>query len=153
MNFNTTLKMGDISTMRLYGGVIAIVSGIYSLLSAIIGMMANSSMDMGMTNGLEVSMWAMILLGLIVLVHGVILLTPFVSVISSLSGPLMIFYSVLMLSNQAFLGITSNLQRISIGMSSPNMEMTLDIGMVAIALLMFISGLIMITHKEDNTYM
>lgn len=127
-----------VSTTRLYGSAIAIVSGVYSLLASTTGGM------MGTNAGL--SGWLMLVLGLVVLVHGVVLLTPAAARLGAASGPLMIGYAVLMLANQAALGVWSGTRMGSgMGMMGDSMSagMGWDAGMVALAALMLASGLIM----------
>lgn len=51
----------------------------------------------------------MVVLGLVVVVHGVILLTPYTGRLGTASGPLMIGYSLLMLLNQALVGATGSM--------------------------------------------
>ncbi|MDY6764670.1 MAG: hypothetical protein SV377_03135, partial [Halobacteria archaeon] len=70
------------SVTRQYGAAIALVSGLYSLLSTTRGMEALDS----------ISGAFMAILGLIVVVHGVVLLTPYVSRLGGMSGLLMIVY-------------------------------------------------------------
>lgn len=133
-------RSSTVSTMRLYGSGIAIVSGAYSLYLS--------------TTGVEMSTsaWGMLALGVVVLVHGIILLTPAASWIGSASGPLMLGYSVLMLANQAWM---SSLQGettsgMNTGMMGDPMSpaMGADAGMVAIAVLMLISGIIMTVRRD-----
>jgi hypothetical protein len=113
--------MGD--EARLYGASIAIVSGTYSVVSATIGM---GPMGVG---GL-----VMLVVGILVLVHGVVLTTA-AAVIGRASGPLMIVWAAIMLLNQL---LTATLPGWIMGGS-----MSWDGGMVAIALIMLASGVIM----------
>lgn len=110
---------------RLYGSVIAIVSGIYSIVSAIAGGMGS----------MAASASAMLVVGGVVLVHGLALVTPLADRIGRASGPLMILWAAIMLGNQGLAAATSS--------ESMMGEMTWDGGMVAIAVLMLASGLIM----------
>ncbi len=133
-----------VSNTRLYGAAIGVVSGAYSLWSA------STASRMG-TSG-----WLMAVLGVVVLVHGALLVTDYADRIGDASGPLMIAYAVLMLLNQALLG-TGTLGSMGTGMnggmggmnggmgSGTNAigGMGWDPGMVAIAALMLASGLIM----------
>lgn len=143
--------------LRLYGASIAIVSGVYSLLSATTG----SSM-MGSTSGV-----LMVVLGVVVVVHGVILLTPSANRLGSASGPLMIGYSVLMLLNQALVGVTGSSDwgmgsgmdgsmggGMNGGMGSGlTAGMAWDLGMVALAVLMLLSGVIMSQQPPRDSEM
>ena len=141
-----------VSTMRLYGASVALVSGGYSLYQATTGM-AMSGM------GASGSAWFMAALGVVVLVHGAVLLTPAATALGRASGPLMVVYSVLMLVNQAWLattgrggmmnGSTMNDVSMSDGMQSGmDAAMGADAGMVAIAVLMLASGVIMTQRHE-----
>jgi hypothetical protein len=114
--------MGD--EARLYGAAIAIVSGAYSVVSATIGM-----------GPMGVGGFVMLVVGIVVLVHGVALLTSAAAVIGRASGPLMIAWAAIMLLNQL---LTATLPGWTMGGS-----MSWDGGMVAIALIMLASGLIM----------
>ena len=114
--------MGD--DARWYGASIALVSGTYSLISASVGMGPSG------VGGL-----VMLVVGVVVLVHGVALLTPAAAVIGRASGPLMIGWAGIMLLNQF---LTTLLPGWTMGAS-----MSWDGGMVAIALIMLASGLIM----------
>lgn len=145
-------------TTRQYGAAIALVSGLYSLLSATgSGMMtSNSGLLMG-------------LLGVVVVVHGVVLLTPYASHLGHASGLLMIGYSVLMLLNQVLVGVTGSSNwgmRMNNGMKSgmnggmgTGMGSTMtagmgwDLGMVALAVLMLLSGVIMTNYDNSATGM
>jgi hypothetical protein len=131
------------TTPRQYGAAIAIVSGVYSLVSATSG-----TGMMGSNSGL-----LMTALGVIVVGHGVVLLTSYADRLGSASGPLMIVYSLLMLLNQALVGTTGSVNwgmgsgmgggmngGMGAGMSA---GMGWDLGMVALAVLMLISGVIM----------
>lgn len=134
-----------VSNTRLYGAAISFVSGLYSLWSG--------SMGSQTTSGLLMS-----LLGVIVIVHGVVLLTPAVERLGSASGPLMIAYSLLMLLNQTLMGTgmmgDSGMEsRMGMeGSTAMSTGMAWDAGMVALAVLMLSSGAIM-TVNDDETSM
>ena len=118
------------STTRLYGGTIAVVSGIYSLLLGAGGEMVGAD-------------WVMFGLGMIVLVHGVVLFAS-PSLLSGISGPLMVVYALLMLGNQVWM-TTMDPMGTSMGMGfSSGMGPGYDLGMIAIAVIMLASGIIMI---------
>ena len=150
-----TMNTND--TIRQYGAAIALVSGIYSLLSATggTGMMRSNS-------GL-----LMALLGVIVVVHGVALLTPYADRLGNASGPLMIGYSLVRLLNQALVGVTGNANwgmgsGMGSGMdggmtggmgSTMTAGMGWDLGMVALAVLMLISGVIMTNRSGSENGM
>ncbi|WP_244605473.1 hypothetical protein [Halorhabdus rudnickae] len=91
--------MNTTDTTRQYGAVIGLVSGLYSLLSAT----ASSGM-MNSNSGL-----LMALLGVIVVIYGVVLMTPYADRLGHASGPLMIGYSLVMLLNQALVGVTGSM--------------------------------------------
>lgn len=111
---------------RLYACAIAIVSGIYSIASASPG--GQGPMPMGDS--------VMLVLGVVVLVHGVALLTPLADRFGRASGPLMLVWAAIMVGNQALAATFT---------SAPMMgDASWDGGMVAIAVLMLASGLIMI---------
>ncbi len=122
------------STMRLYGGAVAIVSGGYSLyLSTAVTMMSAPA-------------WFMFALGLIVMVHGILLLTPLASRLGAGSGIAMTVYSVLMLLNQGWMLTMGT----PIGMVGGAMTRSMgwNPGMIAIAALMLASGIIMTVRRE-----
>lgn len=133
--------MNGESDARLYGSAIALTSGLYAVLSALAG-------------PLTVGGWAMLLLGVVVLVHGVVLLTDAADV-EGLSGPLMVVWGVLMLLNQALVGVgvyrgmhTGMGGGMDGGMGGGPMGGAMgtaawDPGMVALAALMVASGLVM----------
>ncbi|MCX2819803.1 hypothetical protein [Halorutilus salinus] len=152
-------SMNTNTTTRQYGAAIALVSGLYSLLSV-----TGSSGMMSSNSGL-----LMAILGVVVVVHGVVLLTPYADRLGTASGPLMIAYSLLMLLNQVLVGITGS-SNWGMGMSggmesgiNGGMEgsmgstmtagMGWDLGMVALAFLMLISGLIMTNRSTDDSGM
>lgn len=114
-----------LSDTRLYGSAIAIISGLYSVYLSMAG------------SGMSANAWVMLAIGLVVLVHGVALLTPLAEGFTA-SGPLMIVYAVVMLADQAWLAT-----RDPPGMMDTMTGMTWDAGMVAIAVLMLASGAIM----------
>lgn len=115
--------MTDISATRLYAASIAIVSGMYSI--------GSSSLD-GV--GMMAAHWVMLTIGLVVLAHGVVLLTPAAMALRRFSGPLMLVWAVVMLANQ--------------GLAMAGMDA--DPGMIAVAVLMLASGLIMIARPMDS---
>jgi hypothetical protein len=139
--------------MRQYGAAIALVSGLYSLLSTVAG-----TGMMRSTGG--VLMGA---LGLVVVVHGVILLTSYASRLGNASGPLMIGYSLLMLLNQALVGVTGSMNwgmgsGMGTGMdggmgSGMTAGVGWDLGMVSLAVLMLISGVIMTNRRDSGSEM
>ena len=110
---------------RLYAAAIAVVSGIYSIASAL----GNSMAAMPMSDSI------MLIVGMVVLLQGIVLLTPAAERLGRASGPLMTLWAAIMLGNQALAAITSS--------GSMMGAMSWDGGMVAIAILMLASGLIM----------
>lgn len=109
---------------RLYAAAIAVVSGLYSTVAAFGDGMA----AMPMSDSI------MLIVGVVVLLHGIVLLTPAAERLGRASGPLMLLWAAIMLGNQA-LAVASD--ESMMGAMSP------DAGMVAIAVLMLASGLIM----------
>jgi hypothetical protein len=137
-----------VSTTRLYGAAIALTSGGYSLWRASLGT------AMG-TDG-----WLMTLLGAVVIVHGAVLLTDYADRLGRASGPLMIGYAVVMLLNQALFG-TGTMGTgpaggmgggmnggTTGGMNGGTAGMGWDAGMVALAFLMLVSGVIMARNGD-----
>ncbi len=127
-------QSSHVSTMELYGSAIALVSGGYSLYLA--------------TAGPEMtgSAWLMLVLGLVVIVHGIVIVTPYAAAIADLSGLLMLAYAGVMLLNQAWM---TTMTGTGMGGMNPMAEgMGPDAGMVAIALLMLASGVIMHTRRD-----
>jgi hypothetical protein len=128
-----------VSNTRLYGATIAFASGLYSVWSA------------STASRMVTSSWLMGLLGVIVLVHGTVLLTGYANRLGSASGPLMIVYAAVMLLNQALLGtgVLDDGSGMGMGMSGGmggsgmTAGMGWDAGMVALAALMLVSGIVM----------
>ncbi|MCA1588627.1 MAG: hypothetical protein LC744_08270 [Chloroflexi bacterium] len=116
------------SATRLYASAIAIVSGVYAIGSS------TSMLGVGGIGG-----WVMLVLGLVVLAHGVVLLTPAARSLGAASGPLMLLWGTLMLLQQAL--------AVAMPMSG---DMAWDAGMVAIAVLMLVSGVIMSTRRRES---
>jgi hypothetical protein len=82
----------------------------------------------------------MIGVGIVVLLHGMVLLSPAAERLGRASGPLMVLWAAIMLGNQALAALTSS--------GSMMGAMSWDGGMVAIAALMLASGLIMIRREQ-----
>lgn len=141
------------SATRHYGAAIALVSGLYSLISA-----TGGGGMMGTNSG-----WLMVILGIVVVIHGVVLLTPYAGRLGAASGPLMIGYSLLMLLNQALVGTTGSMNwgmggGMDAGMgggmgSTMTGGMAWDLGMVALAVLMLVSGIVMTNQRDDSSGM
>lgn len=128
-----------VSNTRLYGAAIAFASGLYSLWSSsMASWMVTSSVLMGA-------------LGVVVIVHGAVLLTGYADRLGAASGPLMIVYAAVMLLNQVLLaaGVLDAGDGMGMGMggsmggSGMTAGMGWDAGMVALAVLMLVSGAIM----------
>ena len=141
--------------MRLYGAAIAIVSGVYS---AFVSVSATR---------MSVGAWFMLALGVVVIAHGVVLLTPAAARLGTASGPLMVGYATLMLLNQFRLaagwaamgtggsgpggmgGGMGSAGGMGAGMgSTAGTAVGIDAGMVAIAALMLASGLLMTVRGD-----
>ncbi|MFP4627164.1 MAG: hypothetical protein ACLFNI_11305 [Natronomonas sp.] len=133
------------SNTRLYGASIGVLSGLYSVWSATTA------------SRMVASSWVMAVLGIIVIVHGGILLTAYADRLGSASGPLMIVYSAVMLLNQALLGTGMIDAGSAMGMSTTMGGSTMtagmgwDAGMVALALLMLASGVIMTRNGSSDS--
>jgi hypothetical protein len=115
---------------RLYATAIAVVSGLYSIASGL----GDSMGSMPMSGSI------MIGVGIVVLLHGMVLLSPAAERLGRASGPLMVLWAAIMLGNQALAALTSS--------GSMMGAMSWDGGMVAIAALMLASGLIMIRRGQ-----
>ncbi|AUX10833.1 hypothetical protein AArcSl_3227 [Halalkaliarchaeum desulfuricum] len=136
-----------VSNTRLYGAAIAFASGLYSIWSA------------SLASRMVASAWLMLILGAVVLVHGAVLLTTYADRLGDASGPLMIAYALVMFVNQALLGAgvmdtgggmgadgmstADGMATTGMGGSGITAGMGWDAGMVALALLMLASGVIM----------
>lgn len=132
-----------VSNTRLYGAAIAFASGLYSIWSA------------SLSAEMVTSSWLMLILGFVVLAHGVVLLTQFADRLGDAGGPLMIVYSAVMLLNQALLGTGmmadgSTMSNTGMGASAMTAGMGWDAGMVVLAVLMLVSGLIMTRGGESD---
>lgn len=123
------------SNTQLYSAAIASVSGLYSVGIPL------------MQPEMDASGLLMVLLGIIVLFHGLLLLTNEFPWLQQRSSPLMMGYAIVMLLNQLGLatGIMNGGSGSAMGMAQPDMMPTMgwDAGMVALAVLMLLSGLIM----------
>ena len=136
-------------TTRLYASSIAIVSGIYAMLSPATAMAGRQ-----MTDGGAIGLGGAIMLavGLVVLVHGIVLLTPMVARLRRVSGSLMVLWALIMLANQGLLATVPGWSMGEARMSSAATSgMGWDAGMVAIAVLMLASGLIMLRGGMSET--
>lgn len=151
---NGSDPFGEVSTMRLYGGAVSVVSGGYSVWLSTAGM------------GLQrTSSWPMVLVGLVALVHGLALFTPVARSIGRASGPLMVVYSVVMLLLQGWMatmapaggmfgmdggtngGMDGGTNAGTNGAMDGAIAMGADPGMVALALLMLFSGVVMTVRR------
>lgn len=112
---------------RLYAASIALASGVYSVASSI-----GRGTDMMPMNDA-----VMLLVGIAVIVHGTVLLTPLAARLGRASGPLMIVWAAIMLANQL------------VSAMSDSMMTSWDGGMVALAVLMVASGAIMSRGPES----
>ncbi|SDX91691.1 hypothetical protein [Halopenitus persicus] len=149
-----------VSNTRLYGAAIAVTSGLYSVASATTGSRTG------------VGGWIMGSLGVVVIVHGVALLTDAATRLGDVSGPLMVGYAAVMLLLQALYGIgllaggTSGGGMMDgsgmmggsgmmdgsgmMGGSGMTAGMGWDAGMVALALLMLVSGIVMTRDRPTG---
>jgi hypothetical protein len=131
-----------VSTTRLYAASIAVVSGVYAIASASIGLRDE---PMLLEADRTLAGWVMLGIGAVVLVHGLILLTPAERAIGRASGPLMVLWAVIMLVQQWLVGMSAERSMMPM--------MDADPGMVAIAILMLVSGLIMIARPMSRETM
>lgn len=125
------------SATRLYASSIAIVSGIYAIGSALLAVVG-APMRTDPDAALGIGGWIMLSIGIVVLVHGIVLLIPVADRLGRTSGWLMVVWAAIMLLDQWLLGMGSSM-----------MGMGADAGMVAIAVLMLLSGLIMIGRRAS----
>lgn len=140
--------VASISTVRLYGGTVAVVSGLYSALLSTTGAGPTASL--------------MLVLGVVVAAHGLVLFTSYASRLGEASGPLMIGYAVVMLVLQAWLWTQQpgmgdggmgdgEMDGGGMGGMDGGMAVMSDPGMVAVAVIMLASGLIMTTRGGMDT--
>lgn len=129
-----------VSNTRAYGAAIAVTSGAYSLWSA-----TGAPATLGGS--------LMLAVGLVVLAHGLVLLTPYVDRIAGASGFLMIGYAIVMLAIQGLFAagmMRAGGMRGGMSGSSVTSGMGWDAGMVALAVLMLVSGLVMTPRGGEN---
>lgn len=122
-----------VGVMGLYAASIALVSGAYSIVSALTGIAP-------MMDGMGLAAWLMLLIGVVVVIHGVVLLTPAAAVLRGSSGPLMVVWAFVMLGIQAVAAVR---------MDGMMRGMEVDFGMIALAVLMLTSGAIMTARPMD----
>lgn len=132
-----------ISTMRLYGRLIPVVSGGCSVYQSVTGPVMTGSA------------WVMATVGVIVIAHGVVLLIPAVDRLGMTSGPLIITYAVVTLLNQGLVMTAEWMSgEMSAGMRSgmdgrmTTGRMGVDGGMIAIAVLMLVSGVATTVRRD-----
>lgn len=134
------------STARLYASAIAVVSGVYALASWWLAVAAEPMLGDALA-ALGIAGWLMVAVGIVVLAHGVALITPAASRIGRASGPLMVLWAAIMLAGQVLLATSPG------GAPMMGSRMTAgigwDAGMAAIAVLMLISGVIMSTRGDS----
>lgn len=123
---------GGLPTMWLYGALIAFASGGTSLV------LSTTGPTMGATA------WAMLLVGLAVVAHGVVLLLPLARPMAPWHGPLMVLWGLAMLTIQGWMA------RMTAPMD-PGATPGVDVGMVALAVLMLASGLVMARAGDVET--
>jgi hypothetical protein len=128
-------------TTRLYASSIAIVSGAYAIAAPAAAMVERPMMMDG--SGVGLGGWIMLGVGIIVLVHGIVLLAPAATRLGGVSGPLMVIWALVMLANQGVLAVVPGWGMMRTGMGW-------DAGMVAIAVLMLASGLIMSAGRTGD---
>lgn len=143
--------MNEVPTIRLYGGAIGVVSGLYAILMA-----GAELVDVAGTDFMEVlgiGGWVMLAVGLAALIHGILLFTPVAAGMSGVSGPLMLLWATVMVGNQVLMATVGDWGMAGSGMGmegADSSSMEWDPGMVAVGVLMFISGLIMIGRRSGE---
>ena len=135
--------MGGLSATRLYASSIAIVSGIYSLAGPAYVLLGVRGM---MGQALGIGGWIMVAVGVLVLAHGVVLLSPYAERLGRSSGALMVIWAAIMLLNQFLTGAMPRAME-----SSMLTQLGWDPGMVALAVLMLMSGFIMLRPPTEES--
>lgn len=135
------MGVSEYSDTRLYGAAIGLTLGGYSLYAATTGRMTAAA-------------WVVALAGAVTALHGVALLTPIAGHLGGASGPLMLLYALVMLGNQIVVWMTTSLlaegamRAYEVG---PEPALTgVDEGMVALTLLMLVSGVITTVRGDGN---
>ena len=127
-----SLEMGNRNKSgsgRLYGGVIAIITGAYSFL-------------IGMLSTYFEFEPVLIVLGFLVGIHGAVMVTPLADRYTRLNGILMMGFGALMIAYQAWMGITTPMGRALGQQLGAWVNPGYDMGMVALALILFLAGVI-----------
>lgn len=137
--------MRSTDSSRWYGGLIAVVAGIYAVSMAAWG------------PGMSYADWFMLVLGGVVLGHGIALFGRFSRSLDAASGVLMIVYSVLMLLGQGWMGAMNGGPMMGGTMGGPMVHdgmgwstMPWDPGMTALALVMLGSGIVMTATNRES---
>lgn len=120
---------------RLYTGVIAIITGAYSFL-------------IGMLSTYFELQPVLIVLGFLVGIHGAVMVTPLAERYTRLNGILMMVFGALMIAYQAWMGATTTLGRSMGQQLGAWVNPGYDMGMVALALLLFLAGVITFFSEE-----
>lgn len=120
------------SAIKLYAGSIAVVAGGYTVLSA-----TRVGAD------LSTAAWAMILLGAVVLAHGVAMFTQLADRRETAHGPSMVVYAVLLVLSQGWISM-GGAGSAGDGSDGGAAFLGWDPGVVALAVLLLVSGIIMI---------
>jgi len=141
--------VGTDSATRLYASSIAIVSGLYAIGSSAGALMSQPMMTDAAPG---IGGWIMLGLGIVVLMHGIVLLTSLAGRLGRRSGPLMVLWAVVMLLNQGLSSAVTGwgMPGSRMGGSPMTTGMGWDAGMVAIAAMMLASGLIMSRHAPSH---
>lgn len=143
-----------IPIIRLYGGAIGVVSGLYAILIPGAELLDMAGADSSAT--LSVGDWVMLAVGAAALIHGILLFTPLAADMGGISGPLMLVWATIMVGNQALVATVADWGMDGSGMGggmdgAMSSSMGWDPGMVAIGILMFISGLIMMGRGSGES--
>lgn len=143
--------VNEVPIIRLYGGAIGVVSGLYAILMAgadLVDMASTDSMD-----AVGIGGWVMLAVGVAALIHGLLLFTRVAAGMGGVSGPLMLLWATVMVGNQVLVAMVADWGMAGSGMGMEGADsspMEWDPGMVAIGVLMFISGLIMIGRRSSE---
>lgn len=149
-----TVTLGLVNAVpiiRMYGGAIGVVSGLYAILMA-----GADLVDVPRTDSMEapgIGGWVMLAVGVAALIHGILLFTPVATGMGGVSGPLMLLWATVMVGNQVLAASVADWGMAGTGMGMEGADSNLmewDPGMVAIGVLMFISGLIMIGRRSGE---
>ena len=132
------MGMRSSDTSRWYGGLVAVVAGIYAIAMAAWG------------PGMSYADWFLLVVGGVVFGHGVALVGGFSRRLDATSGALLVGYALVLVLSQAWLGVRDDSPLQQGTLSSPSVHRELgwstlpwDPGLVALAIVLLGSGVIM----------